>query len=74
MQKYLFILNGPNLMSKKKIIKGKTCVNVSHRLSSIIDSDLILVLDQGKLMEKGNHQELIKLKGKYYTLYNYSEI
>jgi ATP-binding cassette subfamily B (MDR/TAP) protein 1 len=57
-----------------QIIKGKTCVNVSHRLSSIIDSDLILVLDQGKLMEKGNHQELIKLKGKYYTLYNYSEI
>ena len=57
-----------------QIIKGKTCVNVSHRLSSIIDSDLILVLDQGKLVERGNHQELIKLKGKYYTLYNYSEI
>jgi len=57
-----------------QIIKGKTCVNVSHRLSSIIDSDVILVLDQGKLVERGNHQELIKLKGKYYTLYNYSEI
>ena len=57
-----------------EIMKGKTCVNVSHRLSSIIDSDVILVLDQGKLVERGNHQELIKLKGKYYTLYNYSEI
>jgi len=57
-----------------QIIKGKTCINVSHRLSSIIDSDVILVLDQGKLVERGNHQELIKLKGKYYTLYNYSEI
>ena len=57
-----------------QIMKGKTCINVSHRLSSIIDSDVILVLDQGKLMERGNHQELIKLKGKYYTLYNYSEI
>jgi len=57
-----------------QIMKGKTCINVSHRLSSIIDSDVILVLDQGKLVEKGNHQELIKLKGKYYTLYNYSEI
>jgi ATP-binding cassette subfamily B (MDR/TAP) protein 1 len=57
-----------------QIMKGKTCINVSHRLSSIIDSDVILVLDQGKLVERGNHQELIKLKGKYYTLYNYSEI
>ena len=55
-------------------MKGKTCINVSHRLSSVIDSDVILVLDQGKLVERGNHQELIKLKGKYYTLYNYSEI
>ena len=57
-----------------QIMKGKTCINVSHRLSSIIDSDVILVLDQGKLVERGTHQELIKLKGKYYTLYNYSEI
>ena len=57
-----------------QIMKGKTCINVSHRLSSIIDSDVILVLDQGKLVERGNHKELIKLKGKYYTLYNYSEI
>ena len=57
-----------------QIMKGKTCINVSHRLSSVIDSDVILVLDQGKLVERGNHQELIKLKGKYYTLYNYSEL
>ena len=57
-----------------RIMKGKTCINVSHRLSSIIDSDVILVLDQGKLVEKGTHNELIKLKGKYYTLYNYSEM
>ena len=57
-----------------QIMKGKTCVNVSHRLSSIIDSDVILVLDQGKLVERGTHKELIKLKGKYYTLYNYSEL
>ena len=57
-----------------QMMKGKTCINVSHRLSSVINSDVILVLDQGKLVERGNHQELIKLKGKYYTLYNYSEI
>ena len=56
------------------IIKDKTCINISHRLSSIINSDIIFVLDQGQLVEKGTHEELLKLKGKYYTLYKYSEI
>ena len=51
------------------IIKDKTCINISHRLSSIINSDVIFVLDQGQLVEKGTHEELLKLKGKYYTLY-----
>ena len=51
------------------IIKDKTCINISHRLSSIINSDIIFVLDQGQLVEKGTHEELLKLKGKYYTLY-----
>ena len=55
------------------IIKDKTCINISHRLSSIINSDIIFVLDQGQLVEKGTHEELLKLKGKYYTLYKYSE-
>ena len=52
--------------------ENKTCINVSHRLSSIINSDIIFVLDQGQLVEKGTHEELTKLKGKYYTLYKYS--
>ena len=51
------------------IIKDKTCINISHRLNSIINSDVIFVLDQGQLVEKGTHEELLKLKGKYYTLY-----
>ena len=51
------------------IIKDKTGINISHRLSSIINSDVIFVLDQGQLVEKGTHEELLKLKGKYYTLY-----
>ena len=51
------------------IIKDKACINISHRLSSIINSDVIFVLDQGQLVEKGTHEELLKLKGKYYTLY-----
>ena len=52
--------------------ENKTCINVSHRLSSIINSDIIFVLDQGQLVEKGTHEELLDLKGKYYTLYTYS--
>ena len=51
---------------------NKTCINVSHRLSSIINSDIIFVLNKGQLVEKGSHEELLKLKGKYYTLYTYS--
>ena len=53
-------------------LDNKTCINISHRLSSIIGSDMIFVLDQGQLVEKGTHEELVKIKGKYYTLYKYS--
>ena len=54
--------------------KGKTCINVAHRLNTIMKSDIILVLDSGRLIEKGTHDELLKLKGKYYNLYKYSDI
>ena len=53
--------------------KGRTCISVAHRLSTIADSNVIFVMDSGRLIEKGTHNELIKLKGKYYTLYKYSE-
>ena len=52
--------------------KGRTCISVVHRLSTIIDSDNIFVMESGKLVEKGTHDELLELKGKYYTLYKYS--
>ena len=55
-----------------KLQKGKTCITVAHRLSTIIESDIIFVLDSGEVVEKGTHEELLKLKGKYYTLYKYS--
>jgi ABC-type multidrug transport system fused ATPase/permease subunit len=55
-----------------KFQKGKTCITVAHRLSTIIDSDIIFVMDSGELVEKGNHDELIKLRGIYYTIYKYS--
>ena len=53
--------------------KNKTCISIAHRLSTIINSDEIFVLDDGELVEQGTHEELINLKGKYYTLYKYSK-
>lgn len=48
--------------------KGKTVVIIAHRLSTVMNADQIVVLDKGKIIEKGNHNELIKLKGNYYEL------
>ena len=42
---------------------------VAHRLSTIQNSDKIIVLDNGQILEMGNHEELIKKKGRYYQLY-----
>jgi ATP-binding cassette subfamily B protein len=49
--------------------KGKTTLIVSHRVSTIRRADLIIVLDQGKLVEKGTHEKLLKQRGEYSTLY-----
>lgn len=52
-----------------KLLKGRTSFIVAHRLSTIRNSDLILVLKDGKVIEQGTHEELLKLKGYYYNLY-----
>jgi ATP-binding cassette subfamily B protein len=48
--------------------KDKTAVVIAHRLSTVQNADQIVVLDKGKIIEKGNHKELIELKGNYYHL------
>jgi len=52
------------------LMRGRTSFIVAHRLSTIKDADLILVMRDGNVIEQGNHDELIKQKGFYYTLYN----
>ena len=52
-----------------KLMKGRTVFVIAHRLSTIRNSDLIMVLDQGRIIERGNHDELIAKKGMYYGLY-----
>ena len=51
------------------LMKGRTVFVIAHRLSTIMNSDCIMVLDQGRIIERGTHQELIEKKGTYYKLY-----
>jgi len=52
-----------------KLMKDRTVFVIAHRLSTIHNSDIILVLDKGRIIERGTHDELIKQKGTYYKLY-----
>ena len=55
--------------SLNKMMNIGTMIIVAHRLSTIQHADKIIVLDHGNILEQGNHQELLKNKGKYYSLY-----
>ena len=52
------------------LMKEKTSFVIAHRLSTILDADKILVMEQGNIIETGNHAELMKKQGTYYTLFN----
>ena len=53
-----------------ELMKNRTSFVIAHRLSTIVDADLILVMQNGDIIEKGNHRELLRAKGAYAELYN----
>ena len=52
-----------------KVMENRTSIVIVHHLSTIRDSDLIVVMDRGRIVEEGTHNELLDKKGKYYELY-----
>jgi len=55
--------------SLQKILRGRTSITIAHRLSTIRESDKIIVLHKGVVVEQGTHEELLARKGLYYALY-----
>ena len=52
-----------------KLMEGRTVFVIAHRLSTVMNSDVIMVLDHGRIIERGTHKELIERRGTYYQLY-----
>ena len=60
--------------SLDKLSKNRTSIAIAHRLSTIEGCDQIFVLENGRLVEQGTHEQLMQLKNKYYTLHKYSDM
>jgi subfamily B ATP-binding cassette protein MsbA len=57
--------------SLKELMKGKTTFVIAHRLSTIRQANQILVIEDGEIVERGRHEDLIDKKGRYFDLYTY---
>ena len=57
--------------SLEKLMKGRTTFVIAHRLSTIRKADQILIIEEGRIVERGTHEQLIKKEGRYHQLYTY---
>lgn len=53
----------------RKLTRGRTCLTIAHRLSTVVGADRIIVLERGRIIEEGSHQELLSRQGHYYRMY-----
>ena len=63
--------NAERLMQKsfRRLIRGRTCLIIAHRLSTVTDADRIIVLEKGRIVESGSHRELLAKQGLYYQMF-----
>jgi ATP-binding cassette subfamily B protein len=62
------------LSNLKEFMKDRTTIVISHRISTVMNADNIILLENGKIAESGNHEQLIKLNGKYAHIYKLQQI